>query len=327
MDENLIYKYVSNQTNEQEEKLLRKWISESETREKEIARIKNVWILSGINNELDPKVRNQEINRIMSQIKVLNQREKAPVIWLKRIQYAAAIIILVVVSGAVGYFLPSSDYSNSQYTEFIVPKGERSELVLPDGSHVKLNNGTSLKFKQSFLGKKRKVILDGEAFFEVKHDKSRPFVVQTSEMEVEVLGTVFNVTAYADDDIFSTYLESGKVKVNFQDKNELILKPSEMISLNKASGNITKTSLANQHITDWTKGILTISGEPIENFAKKLERWYNIKIVFGDEDVKSHKYSGTIKSESLEVMLEALSYASSIDYKKNGNEITIYSSK
>ncbi len=328
MTDNLLFKYISDQADEDEKQAVREWAAIDEKRQLELSRMKNSWILAGLENEIDPVKKELAIRQIMDKIKVLKKKDSSGTLWIKWFKYAAAIMLIIGLSGISGYFISTSKFSNSGFTEIIVPNGERSKVVLPDGSTVQLNSGTQLKFKSVFLSGKRKVFLDGEAFFEVTHDKSRPFVVETNnKLKVEVLGTAFNVCSYDDDKIITTYLETGKVKISIDGGKDIFLRPSEMLSFEKQSGKTKKRTIDDHHFSDWTRGILNIKGETIEKLAKKLERRFDIQILFGDDEVRNHIYSGSIKDEDLETVLEAIKFASSLKYTHNGKIITIYSSE
>lgn len=266
----------------------------------------------------------------MAKIKELNNRAKKKSLRLKWIRYAAAVLIVIGLSGTMGIYI-SKNYLAfpADYTKVIVDKGERSTIVLPDGSTVKLNCGSQIKFLPNFNSfNKREVVLQGEGYFNVTHDKSNPFIVKTSDLEIEVLGTTFNVSSYSDDSVIETFLESGKVRINhIGDAESVTLLPFESLRFNKATGKYLKYSLSNQRLSDWTKGILTIKGETIEELAKKLERRFDVKIFFGDDKVQNHVYSGSIKDENLSIVLEALKFASSLNYDINGEIVTLSSKK
>ena len=242
-------------------------------------------------------------------------------------QLPFAILLLTIgLSGSLGYFLSQSKSEKSHgYAEVIAPKGERTDVVLPDGSKVKLNAGSSLKFEAAFNSQQRMVSLEGEAFFQVKHDSSHPFVVKASNLEVEVLGTSFNVNSYPGSKQVTTYLETGKVKISTPTGEAIFLEPSQAVTYNNESGEIRKMNLESNYLVDWTKGLLTVKDETIEEFAKKLERRYNIKILFGNERVKNYHYTGSINDEDLTTVLDALKFASSLNYIREGSVVTLSS--
>ncbi len=327
MTEEQIYKYVSGQANEKEQKDIQDWISHSKERQLELSRIKNIWIASGIDIETDPIEKERAILTILSKIRDLKKIERFHTPHFKYLKYAAAILLIIGLSGAMGYLMSNKQLkSNPGYTEIAVPFGDRSNITLPDGSVVRLNSGSSLRYASTFT-RKRTVKLEGEAFFEVTHDKSSPFIVETSNLDIEVLGTKFNVSSYKDDSFISTYLQSGKIKVTLDNKDEVILKPTDLLEFDKTEKLYSKSTVDDMRYTDWTHGILTVDGETIEMLSKKLTRRYGIEIIFGDEEAKKHTYTGSIKDEDLNTVLEALRYSSSIGSKKEGHKVKLYSIK
>ena len=326
MTDELLYNYISGQTNAEESRIVQHWAQESEKRKQELARLKNVWVLAGLETEIDPGIKNSEIERIWNIIRELNQKKQKQTLRIRIARYAAAILLLVGLSGTLGYYISNRlSISHTELTEIIVPKGQRSSIVLPDGSKVQLNSDSRLKFV-SFQTGKRKVILDGEGFFQVTHDQSRPFVVEAHGIEVEVLGTTFNVSSYPNDSVVTTYLVNGKVKISNQ-KDKVILSPSEAYQYNRTTHESSKMKVPDERFSNWTKGVLTIEGETIAELSKKLERRYNVQILFADEEVKQHIYTGSIRDENLTVVLEALEFASSIKFKQKGDSITLYSKR
>lgn len=328
MTDHLLLKYISGDADPDENSEVKLWASGSEERKKALARLKNVWVLAGLENEIDIGKRDAEIERILNIIRELNMKEQRRSFRIKFMRYAAAILLLISFSGTVGYFISYLSFTSvSKFTEIIVPRGYRSTVMLPDGSKVQLNSDSHLKFVSSFFSDKRKVSLQGEAFFNVTPDKSRPFVVETKGLDIEVLGTSFNVSCYPNDSLITTFLQSGRVKINSGNSDDVFLGPSEAYFYNKDTHESSKVKIKDQRMCDWTKGILTVNGETIRELAKKLERRYNIHIIFGDSEVEDHIYTGSIKDENINTVLEALEFASSINYKQSGNSITLYSRK
>lgn len=326
MSDKLIFKYFSGQSTKKETQEVREWMDNSEERKKRFSRLKNAWVLSGLDNEIDPEIKEREIKRILRRIRGIartGNKNNRQFRWLK---YAAAVTLIVSLSASVGYFVSKWHMDQqSGYTEVIVTKGERSKIVLPDGSIVQLNGDSHMKFDPLFYSKQRKVIFEGEAFFQVTHDASHPFVVETPNFNVKVLGTKFNVSSYPNDSIQTTYLESGKVEISLGEKSDIFLKPSEAFEYDNTTGTFRKLKINDTRFTDWTKGILTIKGETIGEFSKILERRFDIHVIFGDNEVKNHVYTGSIKDEDLASVLEAIKFASSIDYQRQGRTVTLYS--
>jgi len=327
MTEEILLKYISGQANANEIKNVRAWAAASEERQRELSRIKNSWILSGLGTDVDRMIKEPEIRHILEKIRFIIKKEHKKSLRLKFLKYAAALFLIVSISGSVGYFISRSTIPASEYAGIIVPNGERSKVILPDGTTVQLNGGSLLKFTADFHSGKRTVFLDGEAFFDVTHDQSHPFIVETGDLQIKVLGTRFNVSSYPDDKTITTSLEEGKVEVRIEGQGDTYLTPSEVLKFDKLTGKATKQTVNDYRFSDWTKGILNIKSETIEVLAKKLERRFDININFGDHEVRKHIYSGSIKDENLDTVLEALKFTSSLKYEKQGKTITFYSIK
>jgi transmembrane sensor len=324
MTDELLFNYITGQTVPDENPAIQEWVNGSEKRRQELARLRNIWILAGLENEMDPLSRKRETEKIWNRIKSLNQQEQRRKTLIRLSKYAAVFLLFMAISGTVGYYI--SDYlsgSQNSFSEIIVPKGERSTVVLPDGSKVQLNSDTHLKFVK-FTRRERIVRLEGEGYFEVTHDPSRPFVVETPTSQVEVLGTSFNVSSYADDPFMTTYLTNGKVKISDQSGN-VTLNPGEAYTWNKVTHESAKRKVSDQRYSSWTRGIMVIEKETIGVLAKKIERRFNVNVVFGDSEVQNHVYTGTIGDADLDTILEALEFASSIKYIRKGDTVSLSS--
>ncbi len=327
MTEDLLLKYISGNSTPEEELEVTEWKQGSDERKKELARLKNIWILAGLDVEMDITKKEEEIERILAIIRQLNSSEKKKTLLRKFTRYAAAAILLTGISGTIGYYISYRKFnSTTQYTEIFVPNGERSTVLLPDGSTVQLNNESRLKFTSDFRSSTRRVSLSGEAFFNVKPDKLKPFVVEMKDFSIEVLGTSFNVSCYPNDSIITTFLQAGKVKINSgKSDDNVVLSPNEAYFYNKSTQESKKIRVKDHRYMDWTTGRLTINSETIGEFAKKLERRFNVKFEFGDAEAKKHIYSGSIKDEDISTLLEALTFASNIAFKRTGTPITLSS--
>lgn len=324
MTDQLLFNYISGQAVPIEILAVQEWMDGSENRKIELARLRNIWILAGLENEIDPISRERETERIWNIIRSLNEKEQRRNLFIRLSKYAAIFLFFMCISGVVGYYISdSSKHSDNSFSEIIVPKGQRSTVVLLDGSKVQLNSDTHLKFVK-FDTHQRIVRLEGEGYFDVTHDPSRPFTIETSTIRVEVLGTSLNVTSYEDDPCMTTYLSSGKVKITDQAGN-VILNPSEAYTYNKVTHESTKRKISDQRYSSWTRGIMVIEKETIGSLAKRIERRFNVKVVFGDNEVQNHVYTGTIGDQDLSTILKALEFASSIKYKHNGDTVSLFS--
>lgn len=206
----------------------------------------------------------------------------------------AAIILLAFFIGTLININWKSKFDVPLFSEINVPLGQMSNITLYDGTQVWLNSGTNLKYANDFGDKSRKVILDGEAFFKVKHDEV-PFIVQLKNCEIEVLGTSFNAKSFSDENFSEVTLVNGSVKMNTLWGKEIIqLKPSQQITVSKnLKNNILKT-VETGFYKSWIEGKIVFHEEHLADIALRLERWYNVDIQLANPQIGELSFSGTI---------------------------------
>lgn len=216
----------------------------------------------------------------------------------------------------------------------IIPYGKKSMIMLSDGTKVWLNAGSQLVYPSVFLRNKREVILVGEAYFDVAKNQDKPFFVRTAELNVRVLGTKFDVSAYPEDDFVSTTLEEGSVGLEIKGKGllaedkQILLTPNQKISLNKATRETTVRVVDVSMYTSWKEGILKSESEDLIRLIKKIERYYNIEISLKDPLVAGYKISGKLDLEnSAEEVLNIIKLTVPIDWTKKSNGDFIIMSK
>ena len=179
------------------------------------------------------------------------------------------------------------------YNMISVPKGGQYQVTLPDGSRVLLNSASSLHFPTAFNGDDRKVELTGEAYFEVAHDKTKPFKVITGNQTVEVLGTHFNINAYSDESTLNTTLLEGSVKV-FSGNQEVVIKPGEQAQIITGSNAISVIQNADtEQAVAWKNGLFQFKDASLETIMRSLSRWYDVDIEY-DGEIPERKFSGKI---------------------------------
>ena len=192
----------------------------------------------------------------------------------------------------------SSKGKDIVFNTLIVPYGKRSEIKLSDGSKVWLNSGSKFVFPASFSKGKREVYLEGEAIFDVAHDKNHPFIVKANNHEIEVLGTVFNVSNYSDENSIRTVLKSGSVKINFK-KNALInsnesvkIIPGTMSVYNRKDMHINTKKVEVEKHFSWRDGVFIFKNDPLHIIMKKISRYYNVEIIINNRDLANQTFSG-----------------------------------
>lgn len=179
------------------------------------------------------------------------------------------------------------------FNELIVPKGGEYRLCLSDGTVVYLNSESRLKYPAGFTGERREVELEGEAYFEVAPDKEHPFLVNTGELCVRVLGTGFNVLAYREENVSEVTLVHGAVVVGEAGK-ETNLKPDEQFILDKSTGKTSVQQVDANKICAWKSGMLYFEGMALEELVIKLSRWFDVQFFFTAEELKQLKFTGAL---------------------------------
>ena len=239
-----------------------------------------------------------------------------------------------------------------QTSEVMAKPGARTKLVLPDGTQVWLNSGSKLHYNNDFNTRLREVSLEGEAFFDVVKDAARPFIVHTSAINVKVLGTAFNVKSYPRDKVIETTLLRGMIEITRKDDPsapKVILKPNEKLVINKTQEPIRPSSPAAAHSDTEAEGVSNISitpvpmnipdsdkaeiswmynklvfdGDSFEELAAKMERWYNIKITFKNDQLFKYRFKGVFNNETVKEALDALQLTAAFTYSIKDNIVVL----
>lgn len=209
--------------------------------------------------------------------------------------------------------------------------GQKSSFKLPDGTRVWLNSESTLAYDSDYGVSKREVRLSGEAYFEVKKDSKRAFVVISGNLKTIALGTAFNIQAFPEEDNLSVSLIEGRVRVDqYQSadhenvSSNIFLEPGEQISYNKGNNSFEKSEFDVVRANVWKEGTLSFDDEGFLDIMKRLERWYGVQIEVIDLPKREQiRFSGEFHKENLENVLLAMSYSKKFTYKINGRIITI----
>ncbi|QNK61083.1 DUF4974 domain-containing protein [Pedobacter sp. PAMC26386] len=209
--------------------------------------------------------------------------------------------------------------AKAEYNKIETPKGGQYQINLPDGTRVWLNAASSLKYPVSFTAlKERKVELTGEAYFEVSKDKRHPFIVKSSGQEIKVLGTHFDVNAYADEPVIKTTLLEGSVNVN----NRVVLKPGEQAVY--AAGNIELKKVDANEAIDWKNGEFIFTNESLDRVLRRISRWYNVEIIYVKPQTALTTFTGSVsRFENVSVVLKMLEETSNVHFSIEGKTIKV----
>lgn len=251
--------------------------------------------------------------------------------FFSRMLRVAVILFLPLISMVATYIYMKNDIrsvnNDIQLVEYFVPNGTTRVVTLPDSSKVRLNAGSLMIIPERF-GSTRNVFLNGEAYFEVTHDEKHPFIVKTTDMSVEVLGTVFNLKAYAEEESSSTVLLSGKVNVRFTDNatQSMLLKPNEQVRYNRKTKVAEKQSANVEQSIAWIHNNLVIQRMSIDEIAKVIERKYNLKVYINSQRFRNEKISMKfMNNENITEFMSVLKYlVPGLQYKLQGDKLYIY---
>ncbi|WP_192348659.1 FecR family protein [Algoriphagus sp. Y33] len=242
----------------------------------------------------------------------------------------AAVVLLLIFAGLYILIDRSDSRGRSQeiWKEYHTVAGQRSTITLPDGSTVILNSASMLSHPRDFQGSTRRVKLEGEAFFEISHDKDRPFIVVSGQFVTQVLGTEFNVKSYPDERA-SVSVKSGKVLVQQGGKaiesglNEVILYPNESAYIDANDGGLTKDKADLKEDLAWISGEIYLNEMSLDDLSKILERTYAVKVGFQIPELKQCRISGKLGRMNISQIMEVISNTMGLDYTMSNRRISI----
>lgn len=318
IDRELLEKYMKGECSPEEESLVHQWIDENDSDEYPIVhrekRYKNKqhkswWQLAQNIDELRPYA---------SSTREFFEK--------KRVWAAAATVAILVgfsmwmyVSGQWGSFRYEKQYQTSY--------GEIKQVTLPDGTMVTLNAESVLKVSKGFNEKNRTVSLDGEAFFDVKHDAAIPFKVKTNQISVTVLGTSFNVSAFNNDPEVNVLLKSGKIMVketNHKKAESMVLLPGESAIYGKENSSLEIRKLNPAIQLAWQQRIIAFKDADMKEVAHQIERYFGVTMDISGLPPQQWQLTGEYKNQTLEEVLESLSFNYNLKYKIEGSKVVLY---
>ncbi|MFV0272316.1 MAG: FecR family protein [Macellibacteroides fermentans] len=307
VDRHVLIRYFLGQSTEEEKEAIRQWLENDPANKQQFVSERIRFDASVIVNE--------------NEIRPVERQGIHPYI-LIGMKIAASFLILL--SSIYLYDSYRMETLSTTYQAIRVPAGNRTNLVLPDGTEVWLNSNTSLKYPLAFTRDRREVILDGEAYFDVVKG-SKPFIVKTDKYNVEVLGTTFNVEAYSKEPGFKTALFSGKVKLfnrNCNDDNTY-LEPGQTADL--VNGKLQVSSTKDLDVYRWRDGLIYIENKSFEEIMKLFEKYYNVRIEIRNNKVKSLGYKGKMRvSDGVNHGLNVLQNDFPFTYERDEDTNIIY---
>jgi len=314
--------YLHGEANEEQKQLVIEWLKSPENNKvfQQLKKIDSLTADLNLLRQFDLEEGKQQVRRKYRVKKVVSIS-----VWMQRI---AAVLFIPVLLGGIWYYLQQNELRKELSVlmvnqEIITQPGTKTHLFLPDSTEVWLNAASSLRFPSAFAGNERRIDLEGEAIFKVYKNKKKPFIVSTSSMEVEAVGTEFNVSAYSGDLKFSTTLAEGKVKITDRVKPDevMFIEPGSQLNYDTKSKTYKAENVRVQDVIAWRDGVLIFNETPFYEVAAKLGRWFNADIQINDQSIANYRFTGTFTSESLDQVMELLTLSTPIAYSTSKREV------
>lgn len=325
MMEHLILKYLNKNLTKAEEYELKEWLQKDNINRKVFESIVADWSLK--TSDIEKSKRKVYRNIVGTP----DHNQAIPRTFSYLIKVAA---VLVVVFSAILLLITLNKQNIDYKTESSLVKiekhalpGQKLTLKLPDGTRVILNSGSKLVTPEIFEGAYRKVFLEGEAFFDVAKDASKPFIIETNEADIKVLGTSFNVRSYLDEEEMLVAVNSGKVSVTDKGRSdEHILQKNEMLVYSIKDKSFSKNvGFDKEYIFGWKDHMLVFKDESIEKIFKRLSRLYDVEFKVIPNIDKEKKFTAKFKNQTLEAVMKSISFSYEFDYEINEKEVLIKS--
>lgn len=236
-------------------------------------------------------------------------------------------VAAVIMLGLIGYVALDMLKEEAQNVSALIiketPRGQKSKIQLPDGTIAWLNAESKLQYPEVFDETERKIYLEGEAFFDVTHDKSRPFVIDVNGGRIKVLGTSFNVRVYPEEQDIETTVLTGKVAFQAEGDASSYIFPGEQVIYHKSDKVLIKQPIDTGKIVAWTRGELIFRDESLKEVAKELERWFDIRMNIRNKKLLKCRITANFNNKSLEEILKNITEILPIDYELKDNQVAL----
>lgn len=313
MDKDLLQRYVEGNVTLEEVEIVVDWLDADE---------KNVKEFMSLHKLYDISVLNQSVQR---QVKARNTRSVLFRRIIQEMTKVAAVAFIIIVF----QFLFDKEVQKEEpllFQTLYVPSGQRAELILPDSTKVWVNAHSRIVYPVTFQKDFRQVELDGEAYFDVKHNGKSPFIVKTEKIDIKVLGTEFNVTAYNENPEFRIALLKGSVELESPRSSlKYMMKPGEQVRFKE--GNYVSSEIKDMDYFRWKEGLLCFNNQPISEILDELCLYYDIKINVADLPFLKERHSGKFRvKDGVEHILRVLQLEHRFTYIKD-NELNLITIK
>lgn len=315
---NDIKDFLDKRCSEEKRKKIINWITQSKENEAEFFRWEEIYFLGRYK---EPDVEKAE-EKLLRRIKDENTRKRHVLRIEHFVRYAAVITVLLAMATFVSWYFISS---HEDWKLIQTAAGETKNIILDDGTKVWLNENTTLKYPEKFLGKERILEMDGEAYFEVTKNKHRPFIVEGKSMQIEVLGTKFNFKNRSGYCMAEASLLEGEIKARGNnDEGMILLSPGQRVELNSATGQMKVYATDAGRDAIWHDNLIPLDNANIFHIASMLEDLYEVEIILSPDVDKSVTYSGVLgRKKDITDVLDILKETIHIKYKVHNNTIFI----
>lgn len=337
MDKHKIYLLIRNLSDglvnkDYRGKLLRWLANENDASDKDAA-LFHLW------NETDGSVVSQSetlqsLSEVKSRLGIDEGKSKKQYSLLSGFMKYAAVFLLPLLTGiSVWLYMDTKTIRSIDMVECFVPNGEHKKILLPDGTNVILNSGSLFIYPDKFDKDSRKVYLTGEAFFDVAHNEKQPFTVHTGRLNIEVLGTKFNVEAYSDDSEITTTLKQGKVKLSaalHPERGSILMNPNEQVIYNVKSGKMQLSAVNAEDYSSWTNGDLRFIERSLSEVMKVIGRKYDVSFRYDDNINLGELYTIAFREEeTIEQVMRVMQsvIGNGMEYSIDEDSVYLYFNK
>lgn len=317
----LIIKFLAGEISDNEIDVLKAWIEKDPSNRRIFDEENEIWHVSSIKTKLDHFKTDKAWADTSTQLGLGKDRIKHVVVLNKnnfRILIAAASIACMVAIGGLTLWLTeikSGKQITAASTTVFTDEGEKAHILLADSTCVFMNSGSTLEYSTDYNTKERKVKLSGEAFFDVRTNPERPFVVDLGNMNVSAAGTRFNILSYDNEDRIETTLEKGKIQVSIAGQEPVDINPGQQIVYFTKTNKAIIRDVSTETYTSWKENKIRFNDTPFEEVLRKIARRYNVTFEIRNRELLELKYTATFIDESIEDVMQMLKTVSPITFK------------
>lgn len=321
-DNDIIERTLNNEATPDEAKMVIRWFKTKEGQ---------LWLSSRIDEDekliLEGEEHFQVNHKIPSDVIYSNILKRLKTQKLKRRIFQAAALLIPFILVAASFFYVNSKVdllAVNEYDEIYVPKGERMQVIFQDGSKVYLNSESRIRYPRKFGLNERKVELEGEGWFDIAKNPNRPFIVDLNCLRVKVMGTIFDVKAYPNENDISVVLESGSVELKTVMSNSINMIPGDKAVYNRSSGRCKILHPDNYKLSSaWKQNVLVFNNSSLSDVIVTLSRAYNVNFIVEDSVALSYTYTITTNSKNLAFLLKELEMITPVRFIINENDIRV----